>query len=81
MNDEIHMHDIVALLEDIPARHFLAGQQLLLRRGQIGTVVMTYDGTTFEVEFAGRDGRAYAILPVKADRLMVLRDTLEPAAV
>ena len=81
MSDEIQMHDIVALLEDTPARHFLRGQQLLLRRGQIGTVVMTYDGTTFEVEFAGRDGRAYAILPVKTEKLMVLRDSLEPAAV
>jgi hypothetical protein len=36
---------------------------------------MTYDGTVFEVEFAGKDGRAYAILPVRASRLMILRDT------
>jgi hypothetical protein len=81
MNEHIRMHDIVALLEDTPAQHVLTGGQLLLRRGQMGTVVMTYDGTTFEVEFAGRDGRAFAILPVKADKLMVLRDTLEPTAV
>jgi hypothetical protein len=81
MNEEIQMHDVVALLEDTPARHFLTGQELLLRRGQIGTVVMTYDVAMFEVEFAGRDGRAYAILPVSADRLMVLRDSLEPASV
>jgi hypothetical protein len=47
----------------------------------MGTVVMAYDGTAFEVEFAGRDGRAYAILPIKTDKLMVLHDTLEPAAV
>ncbi len=33
------MHDIVALLEDTPARHFHTGGQLLLHRGQIGTVV------------------------------------------
>ena len=81
MSEEIHLHPIVALLEDTPARHFLAGQPLMLRRGQIGTVVMTYDGSTFDVEFASRDGRAYAILPVKAEKLMVLRDTLEPASV
>jgi len=42
---------------------------------------MIYDGTTFEVEFAGRDGRAYAILPIKADKLIILHDTPEPAAV
>ena len=80
MNCEIHMHDSVALLEDIPARHFLTGQPLMLRRGQVGTVVMTYDGSAFEVEFSGRDGRAYAILPVKVEKLMALRESPETAA-
>jgi hypothetical protein len=79
MNAEIHMHDTVALLEDLPAKHFLTGQALLLLRGQVGTVVMTYDGSAFEVEFSGRDGRAYALLPVKADKLMPLRETPETA--
>ena len=69
----------MALLEDVPARHFLTGQSLTLRRGQVGTVVMTYDGTAFEVEFSGRDGRAYALLPVKAEKLMPLRETPETA--
>lgn len=74
------MHDVVALLEDVPAEHFLTGQPLLLRRGQVGTIVMTYDDSAFEVEFSGRDGRAYALLPVKAERLMTLREVPEPAA-
>ena len=52
---------------------------LLLRRGQVGTVVMTYDGSAFEVEFSGRDGRAYALLPLKAEKLMVLREAPESA--
>lgn len=81
MKDQVQVHDIVALLEDTSARHLLTDQLLVLRRGQVGTIVMIYDSTTFEVEFAGRDGRAYAILPIKADKLMVLRETLEPAAV
>lgn len=75
MNAAIQMHDVVALLDDVPARHFETGQPLMLRRGQIGTVVMTYDGTAFEVEFAGRDGRAYALLPVSAEKLMALHET------
>jgi len=79
MNGAIHMHDVVALLEDTPAKHFETDQPLLLRRGQIGTVVMTYNGTAVEVEFAGRDGRAYAILPIKVRSLMVLRDSPEIA--
>ena len=80
MNAEVRMHDTVALLEDVPAKHFLTGQPLMLRRGQVGTVVMTYDDSAFEVEFSGRDGRAYAILPVKAERLMALRETPETIA-
>jgi len=39
-----------------------------------------YDGSAFEVEFGGRDGRAYAILPVPAETSMVLRDTPEIGA-
>jgi hypothetical protein len=80
MNAEAHMHDTVALLEDVPAKHFLTGKPLMLRRGQVGTVVLTYDGSAFEVEFSGRDGRAYAILPVKAERLMILREAPETVA-
>jgi hypothetical protein len=77
MNTQFHLHNVVALLEDLPAKHFETGQSLLLRRGQIGTIVMTYDGNAFEVEFAGPDGRTYALLPVQADRLMRLRDAPE----
>ncbi len=80
MKSDIHLHDVVALLEELSAKHFETDQPLLLRRGQIGTVVMTYDGETFEVEFAGLDGRAYAILPVLARKLMILRDRPEDAA-
>ena len=80
MNATIQMHDVVALLEDLPSRHFITGQPLLLRRGQIGTVVMTYDGTAFEVEFAGRDGRAYALLSVPAGKLIVLHESPVVAA-
>ena len=80
MNAAIQMHDVVALLEDMPAKHFETGQPLRLRRGQIGTVVMTYDRTAFEVEFAGRDGRAYALLPVPAGKLIVLHESPVVAA-
>ena len=79
-NCKIQMHDVVVLLEDTRAKHFETSQPLMLRRGQVGTVVMTYEGSAFEVEFAGRDGRAYALLPVAAEKLMLLKDTPELAA-
>ena len=74
MDSEIRMHDLVAPIEDIAARHFLTGAPLTLRRGQIGTVVMTYDGSAFEVEFADAQGRAFALLPIAAEKLMLLHD-------
>lgn len=80
MNGDIPLHSVVALLEDLPARHFETGQLLLLRRGQIGTVVMLYNEATVEVEFASPDGRTYAQLPIVTNKLMVLRDTPEHAA-
>ena len=61
------------------ARHFTTGSPLVLRRGQIGTVVMTYDGSAFEVEFSDSQGRAFALMPVPAGKLMLLHDA--PAAI
>ena len=80
MIGEIKMDDAVALLQDVSTKHFESGQALLLRRGQIGTVVMTYQDSACEVEFADRDGRAFAILPLRPDQLMVLHDTPDFAA-
>ena len=80
MFGEIKMHDVVALLQDVPAKHFESGQALLLRRGQVGTVVMNYLDGAYEVEFADRDGRAFAILSLRGDHLMVLHDTPDFAA-
>jgi hypothetical protein len=73
------MHDVVALLEEVPAKNFSTGRPLVLHRGQIGTVVMIYPDAC-EVEFADRDGRAYAILPIQPERLMVLHDAPDYAA-
>lgn len=80
MNEEIRMHDVVALTEDMPAEHYQTGKPLLLRRGQTGTVVMTYDGSAFEVEFSGANGITYAMLPVPPSKLMVLHYAPVPAA-
>ena len=70
---DIRMHDVVALLEDLPATHYETGHPLTLCRGDVGTVVMTYDGSAVEVEFSADDGCAYAMLPVPVDKLLVLR--------
>lgn len=80
MKNSIQMHDVVVLLEDLGTNHFKTGQPLILRRGQVGTVVMTYDGTAFEIEFAGQDGCTYALLPIKSEKLMLLHTSPELVA-
>lgn len=75
------MHATVALLEDARTTHFESGEPLLLRRGDIGTVVVLYDGGACEVEFADRSGRTYAMLPLTASQLLVLHDTPESLGV
>jgi uncharacterized protein DUF4926 len=78
MPSKIRLHDLVALMEDVPATHFLTHKPLQLRRGQIGTVVMLLDDSRFQVEFLDSDGRAYAMLPLRDSQLMVLREQPEP---
>lgn len=80
MKTGILIHDIVALLEDVPTHHFDTGASLTLRRGQIGTVVMTCDGSAFEVEFSDAQGRAFAMLPISASKLILLHDAPATAA-
>ena len=76
---DIRMHAVVALLKDLPATHFETGRPLTLCRGEVGTVVMTYDGSAVEVEFSAEDGCAYAILPVPVGKLLILRDPPDSA--
>jgi hypothetical protein len=72
MKNKIKELDVVALLRDIP--------EAKLVQGQVGTVVETLEESAYEVEFCGDDGRAYAILGIAADDLMVLHYSQAEAA-
>jgi len=74
MTEPIRMHDIVALLEEVPAEHFATREPLLLIRGEIGTVVMDFKEPVYEVEFADKDGRTYAMVTLRPDQILVLRE-------
>ena len=56
--------DVVALLEDAP-EHGLV-------RGQVGTVVEVLAPDAFEVEFSDDHGRAYAMVALLPEQVMVL---------
>jgi Domain of unknown function (DUF4926) len=62
--EDIQMHSVVALLEDLP------GEGLV--RGQVGTVVENWAPGVYEVEFSGDNGRAYAMVTLKTEQLMRL---------
>ncbi len=64
MKDDIHLLDVVAVLQDIPDR--------AIHRGQVGTVVELLTDGVFEVEFSDDEGHSYATFPLSASQLMVL---------
>lgn len=65
----IKLLDVVALMQDLPDRD--------LKRGQVGTVVEELAPGVYEVEFSDNEGRTYAMLPLRAEQLMILH--YEPA--
>ena len=69
MKNKVKLLDVVALTEDLPERK--------LKRGQVGTVVEVLAPDVYEVEFTDNDGRTYAELAVKEEKLLVLH--YEPA--
>lgn len=64
--------DVVALSADLPQEHLV--------RGQVGTIVEALDAKVFLVEFADLDGKAYAMAPVDASRLIELHHSPALAA-
>ena len=69
MKNKVKLLDVVALTDDLPEQK--------LERGQVGTVVEVLAPDVYEVEFADNDGRTYAELAVKEEKLIVLH--YEPA--
>ncbi len=65
-------YDVVALTEEIQAIHKDTHQPILLRKGQVGTVLMTFAGQAYLVDFADAQGHTYAMETVPADKLMQL---------
>ncbi len=64
MYTDIHLLDVVALMEDLREKG--------LSRGQVGTVVEALGPEVFEVEFSDNKGRTYATAAVKASQLIIL---------
>jgi hypothetical protein len=72
----IKEYDIVALNENIQATHKQTHQPILLRKGQVGTVLMEFGGEAYLVDFADDRGVTYAMETVAGDKLIPLIYTL-----
>lgn len=72
MSNSIKLLDVVTLTEDLPEHK--------LHSGQVGTIVELLAPNVFEVEFSDDEGQTYAMLPLRADQLMVLHYQIVEAA-
>lgn len=63
--NNVKLLDVVALTDDLPEHN--------LTRGHVGTIVEELAPGVYEVEFNDTQGRTYALLPLRAEQLMVLR--------
>ena len=71
--NQIKLYDIVALTENIKTWQFMTEKEIILPRGQMGTVVEEYhNGAAFEVEFSDNNGQTYALVSIEAEKLMLL---------
>ena len=68
MSCSVKLLDAVALLEDVQA------EDVLLKRGEVGTVVEILAPKVYEVEFCDDQGRAYAFASLHEDQLLVLHN-------
>jgi hypothetical protein len=68
MSSKVELLDIVVLVQDSQT------DQVVLRRGEIGTVVEMLAPDVYEVEFSDEFGRAYAFASLHTDQLLLLHN-------
>jgi hypothetical protein len=70
--NEIKEYDLIALTEDTIATHKLTHQQIVLRRGQMGTVLMSFDHKAFLIDFTDKQGNTFAMETIEPAKLLRL---------
>ena len=68
----IQEYDLVALTEDVMATHKTTHQPILLRRGQMGTVLMAFDDQAFLIDFTDQQGNTFAMETLESVKLLRL---------
>ena len=70
--NNIQDYDLVALTEDITEIHKTTHQPILLRRGQMGTVLMSFNQQAFLIDFTDQNGQTFAMETVDHSKLLRL---------
>jgi hypothetical protein len=68
----IQEYDLVALTQDCMVTHKETHQPILLRRGQIGTVLTLLNPEACLIDFADTEGKTYAMETIPTSRLLLL---------
>ncbi|MFQ3598323.1 MAG: DUF4926 domain-containing protein [Chloroherpetonaceae bacterium] len=69
----LNVLDVVALNEDLRASHYESKLPILLKRGQVGTVLEVYEqGASYLVEFADQQGVMFALEILESKQLIPL---------
>ena len=69
----IKLHDIIALSENIKTTQFMTEKEIILPRGQMGTVVEEYNnGEAFEVEFCDNNGQTFVLVSLEPEKFILL---------
>jgi hypothetical protein len=69
---QIKEYDLIVRDRDISATHKETKQPILLRKGQVGTVVMDFDAEAFLIDFADEQGTTYAMETISAEQIILL---------
>ena len=68
----IQEYDVVALTDEVEAVHKETHQLILLKRGQVGAVLMSFNGKAYLVDFADSNGKTYAMETIPFNKMMSL---------
>ncbi|MEL6437973.1 MAG: DUF4926 domain-containing protein [Cyanobacteria bacterium J06621_8] len=69
---QIQEYDLVVLDRDITAKHKETNQAILLRKGQVGTVLTSFENKAYLIDFADQEGITYAMETIPAEQLIPL---------
>lgn len=70
--NEIKEYDLVVLTQDTEVTQKETLKKILLRRGQVGTVLMDFNQEAFLIDFVDRDGITYAMETITKKNLIPL---------